>query len=120
MRNKGFVFAFRQSRASAALRAALILGLFAPGCARCTDEAPPANESTSTATARPHRPVPDDVPTPTIEQLPLPQDFGEHAGQTVTDENYRAELERIAHEIAAAAPAESPEPTAPSEPAGSR
>ncbi len=86
------------------LRAALVLGLFAPGCARCT-EAPAEVETSATATRAAHPPAVEDVPTPTIEQLPLPQDFAEHAGQTVTEANYVAELDRIAAELGETTPA---------------
>ena len=95
------------------VRAILVLALFAPGCARCTD-APREDEPRETqATATRARALSDDdVPTPTVEQLPLPQDFGEHAGQTVTDENYRDELDDIARDLGVAVGAEGAAPSA--------
>jgi hypothetical protein len=85
------------------LRAALVLGLLAPGCARCTDE-PDEVEPAAVSAARPHVVHDEEVPTPTVEQLPLPQDFAEHAGQTVTEANYVGELDRIAAELGEATP----------------
>jgi hypothetical protein len=101
------------------IRAILVLALFAPGCARCTDAPREEEPSETQATATQARAVSDDeVPTPTVEQLPLPQDFGEHAGQTVTDENYREELDRIARDLGEeeGVEAAAPSPSAPSDP----
>lgn len=74
---------------------ALTLAL-AAGCDGCGDEPP---EPTATS-ARRAPSTPADVVTPTVEQLPLPQDYSEYAGKTVTQQTYRAELDRIAAELA--------------------
>jgi hypothetical protein len=90
------------SRARWILTAMLLAGMVT-GCARCedaADDAPGTAEgpSTNSRESRSTRPG-SNGPVPTIEQLPMAQDFAEHAAQRVTDETYRAELAQIEQEI---------------------
>ncbi len=66
-------------------------------CGGCGDEKDEGEPGTGPAP----RPTSEqtEAPAPTIEQLPLAQDFALHAGQRVTEENYRAELDRIEQEV---------------------
>lgn len=69
--------------------------LAASACGSCGDDEPMPEAPSAEARPSPAR----TVETPTAEQLPLPQDYSEYAGQKVTVDTYRAELDRIAAEL---------------------
>ncbi len=76
---------------------ALVASL-ATGCGMC-GESSDAAASTETPQPTSSAPQAPETPTPTVEQLPLPQDFAQHAGQRVTDDTYLDELARIEGEV---------------------
>jgi hypothetical protein len=80
------------------LVAAFCLGLFA-----CGNQEPAAPATTApmvamTAAPAPATAAPD--PEPTAQEVPVPEDFETEATGGVSEANYRAELDRIAGEIA--------------------
>lgn len=89
---------------SARLAFTLSLALFAPACGN--DPRPKTEPTPEPAAdpspARPEAPAAEaDVPDPSADELPLPQDFEAEVAEQITAQNFRAELERLEREIAA-------------------
>ena len=83
----------------------LIVAAFAFGMVACGQETTPATTAAPVVAVAPPAPTtaaaPAEPPPPaTAEELPVPEDFETEASSGVTEANYRAELDRIAGEIA--------------------